>query len=227
MIETLIFDFDGVIIDTETPDYETWQEVFNANGAQLDRSLWQRVIGGGTEKFDVSSHLEAIAGVRLNQDALQARRDRYHAIVRSSPLLPGVLEYIEDARRLGLKLAVASSSNRVWVEGHLAERGLLDHFQCVVTAEDVDQIKPHPGLYLAALNLLHTSPECAVAIEDSLNGVVAAKGAGMFCVAVPNQMTTDLPLEDADLRLGSLSEMGLQCLLDTLTGTQENRATLS
>ena len=227
MIDALIFDFDGVIIDTETPDYETWQEVFNAHGAQLDRSLWQRVIGGGTEKFDVCRHLEDIAGVRLNQDDLQSRRDRYHALVRSSPLLPGVLEYIEDARRLGLKLGVASSSNRVWVEGHLAERGLLAHFHCVLTAEDVDKIKPDPGLYLAALNRLRTSPDCAVAIEDSLNGVVAAKRAGMFCVAVPNQMTTDLPLEDADLRLGSLSEMGLQNLLGTLTGPQENSATPS
>ena len=225
MIEALIFDFDGVIIDTETPDYETWQEVFNANGAQLDRSLWQRVIGGGTEKFDVSSHLEAIAGVRLNQDDLQSRRDRYHALVRSSPLLPGVLEYIEDAGRLGLKLGVASSSSREWVEGHLAERSLLRLFQCVVTANDVDKIKPDPDLYLAALNRLHTSPDRAVAIEDSLNGLIAAKAAGMFCVAVPNQMTTDLPLQDADLRLGSLSEMGLQTLVSTLSGTQENSAT--
>ena len=103
MIEALIFDFDGVIIDTETPDYETWQEVFNVNGAQLDRSVWQRVIGGGTERFDVYQHLEDIGGVRLNRDAiLRARRERYEAIVRSSPLLPGVLEYIEGARRLGL-----------------------------------------------------------------------------------------------------------------------------
>ena len=212
------FDFDGVIIDTETPAFETWQEVFNVNSAQLDRSLWQRLIGGGTERFDVYQHLEGMAGVRLDRDAIQrSRRDRYEALVRSSPLLPGVLEYINDARTLGLRLGVASSSNRVWVEGHLAERGLLALFHCVVTRDDVDNIKPDPDLYIAALNRLSTSPDRAVAIEDSLNGVVAAKRAGMICVAVPNQMTMDMSLEKADLRLGALSDMGLETLLDSLT----------
>ncbi len=217
MIDALIFDFDGVIIDSETPSYETWQEVFRANGANLDRSLWQRVIGGGTDRFDVYQHLEDTVGMRLNRDSIQrSQHDRYEALARSSPLLPGVLEYIKDAGSLGLKLGVASSSTRAWVEGNLAERGLLALFHCVVTREDVDNIKPNPDLYVVALSRLGTSPDRAVAIEDSQNGVVAAKGAGMFCVAVPNQMTMDMPLENADLRLGALSEMRLQTLLDTL-----------
>lgn len=217
MIDALIFDFDGVIIDSETPSYETWQEVFRANGANLDRSLWQRVIGGGTDRFDVYQHLEDTVGMRLNRDAIQrSQHDRYEALARSSPLLPGVLEYIKDAGSLGLKLGVASSSTRAWVEGNLAERGLLALFHCVVTREDVDNIKPNPDLYVVALSRLGTSPDRAVAIEDSQNGVVAAKGAGMFCIAVPNQMTMDMPLENADLRLGALSEMRLQTLLDTL-----------
>ena len=217
MIEALIFDFDGVIIDTETPDYGTWQEVFDVNGAHLDRSLWQRIIGGGTERFDVYQHLEDITGARLDRDAIQrSRRERYLGLIRSSPLLPGVLEYIEDARRLGLKLGVASSSDRVWVEGHLSERDLRSLFDCVVTREDADSIKPAPDLYRVALKRLSVCPGRAVAIEDSLNGVVAAKGAGMFCVAVPNPMTMDLPLDNADLRLDALSEMGLETLLDTI-----------
>ncbi len=217
MIEALIFDFDGVIIDTETPSYETWQEVFKANGKMLERSLWQRVIGGGTDRFDVYEHLEDIVGKRLNRDAIQrSQHDRYEALARSMPLLPGVFEYIKDAGQLGLKIGVASSSTRMWVEENLAERGLLALFHCVVTREDVESVKPNPDLYVAALNLLRTSPDRAVAIEDSQNGVVAAKRAGMFCVAVPNQMTLDMSLENADLRLGALSEMGLQTLLDTL-----------
>ena len=117
----------------------------------------------------------------------------------------------------GLKLGVASSSTRVWVEGHLAERGLLALFHIVVTGDDVDSVKPAPDLCVAALDRLGTPPDRAVAIEDSLNGVVAAKSAGMFCVAVPNPMTVDMSLENADLRLGALSKMELQTLLDTLT----------
>ena len=218
MIEALVFDFDGVIIDTEIPSYETWQEVFAAHSVHLDRALWQRQIGGGTHKFDAVRHLEKLTGVRLERESIErSRKERHDALVRSSPLLPGVLEYIQEARRLGLKLGVASSSSHAWVEGHLAERGLLSLFHGVAAREDVARIKPDPALYLVALQRLGVSPDRAVAIEDSLNGLTAAKQAGMFCVAVPNPMTGDLPLESADLRLGALSDMGLQTLLDTLT----------
>ena len=137
--------------------------------------------------------------------------------------MPGVLEHIQESRRLGLKLGVASSSSLAWVEGHLAERGLFSLFQSVATREDVARIKPDPALYLVALQRLGVAPDRAVAIEDSLNGLTAAKRAGMFCVAVPNPMTGDLPLESADLRLGALSDMGLQTLLDTLTRTPPYR----
>ena len=120
LIEAVIFDFDGVIIDTETPDYSSWQEVFNAHGVDLDRSLWARFIGGRVETFDVYQHLEDLIGGRLDRDAVrQERRRRYLSCVESSPVLPGVLDYIQEARELGLKLGVASSSNRAWVEGHL------------------------------------------------------------------------------------------------------------
>ena len=218
MIEALVFDFDGVIIDTEIPSYETWQEVYAAHGAHLDRALWQRQIGGGTHTFDAIQHLEALIGVRLDREAVRkSRKERHDALVRSTPLLPGVLEYIQEARRLGLKLGVASSSSHAWVEGHLAERGLLSLFQSVAAREDVAHIKPDPALYLVALQRLGVPPDRAVAIEDSLNGLTAAKRAGMFCVAVPNPMTGDLPLESADLRLGALTDMELQTLLDTLT----------
>ena len=219
MIDTLIFDFDGVMIDTETPEYQTWQEVFRSHGVELDRSLWQRVIGGGTERFDVYQHLEDLAGVRVDRDAIRrTQRQRNRGIVHRSPLLPGVRDYIMDARRLGLKLGVASSSPRAWVEGNLVERDLLAYFRSVVTREDVASVKPDPELYVTSIERLGTAPERAVAIEDSLNGVTAAKGAGMFCVAVPNPMTVDMPLDAADLRLEALSDMRLPAVLDTLVG---------
>ena len=206
MIEALVFDFDGVIIDTEIPSYETWQEVYAAHTTPI----WIAPSGSarsaaGTHTFDAIRHLEAAnRGAQLDREAVRkSRKERHDALVRSTPLLPGVLEYIQEARRLGLKLGVASSSSHAWVEGHLADRGLLSLFQSVAAREDVAHIKPDPALYLVALQRLGVPPDRAVAIEDSLNGLTAAKRAGMFCVAVPNPMTGDLPLESADLRLGA------------------------
>ena len=116
-------------------------------------------------------------------------------------------------------MGVASSSSRDWVAGHLRERGMLDSFHAVVTRDDVTNVKPDPELYIVAMDRLGASPERAVAIEDSLNGVTAAKRAGMYCVAVPNSMTSDLPLDGADLRLGALSDIGLEDLLKALAAS--------
>ena len=219
MIEALVFDFDGVIIDTETPQYHTWREVFVAHGVELDRSVWQRIIGGGIGRFDAFEHLEEVVGRRLDrEEVFESKRERYEARIQASPVLPGVTDYIEGASELGLGLAVASSSSRDWVEGNLEARGLLERFDHVVCRDDVSNVKPDPELFLTAVGRLGTVPERAVAIEDSLNGVTAAKAAGMFCVAVPNPMTADMPLEGADLRLGALSEMGLRDVLGIVGG---------
>ena len=215
MIEALIFDFDGVIVETETPLYLTWQEVFHSYGVELDRALWQQVIGGGTKRLDVPQHLENLVGTNIDRSAIEeGKQRRYLQLISSSDLLPGVLDYILDAKRRGLKLGVASSSPREWVEGHLAERGLLEHFDSIVCRDDVSNVKPDPELFLTAVADLNTPPRNAVAIEDSANGVTAAKRAGLFCVVVPNSMTADMSLDHADIRLDDLSDMPLAALLE-------------
>ena len=128
-------------------------------------------------------------------------------------MLPGVLDYMREARELGLKLGVASSSNRAWVEGHLKSRGLLDEFISIKGGDEVPNVKPAPDLYLAVASDLGVRPKDAMAIEDSAHGVAAAKAAGLFCVAVPNPMTTDLSLDGADLRLASLCALGLEAVV--------------
>ena len=218
VIDTLIFDFDGVIIDTETPDYDTWQEVFHSYGVELERSWWSKFIGGG-EEIDVCQQLEDLTGNRVDRTELQQqRRRRYLDVVHANPLLPGILDYIQEANRLGLKLGVASSSSHRWVDAHLAERGLLRYFDSVKCSDDVTRVKPDPELYLLSLSQLRTQPENVVVIEDSANGVTAAKSAGAFCVVVPNPMTRDLPIDHADLRLDSLSDMTLGSLLSKASG---------
>ena len=217
LIDTLILDFDGVIIDTETPDYETWRDVFRYHGVELELSLWSQYIGGDSGTFDVFQLLEDSTNKEVDRERVQRqRRQRYLEIVRASSLMPGVTDYIYEAKRTGMSLGIASSSSRSWVEGHLADRGILKYFDSITCKDDVSQVKPEPELYLLAAFRLETRPENALAIEDSAKGITAAKRAGMYCVAVPNPVTKDLHLEHADYQLESLAGMELGHLIANL-----------
>ena len=218
-ISAVIFDFDGVILETETPDFETWRDEYVSHGVELDRSLWAGFVGGRPGIFDPYGHLEELAGHPIDRDVVGARRrKRYLSRVESSPVLPGVVDYMAGAKAMGLKLGVASSSSREWVEGHLTRRDLMRNVGAVRCRDDVTNVKPDPELFLSAATALGISPARCVVIEDSANGVTAAKRAGMYCVVVPNSMTRDMAVDHADLRLGSLGEMALTDLLKQLDG---------
>ncbi len=215
MIEAIIFDFDGVIVDTETPDYTTWRGIFESYGVELERQLWTSFIGGGSSEFDVYKHLEDLSGITVDRVELRHRvRSIFLKAIEQSPVLPGVLDYLDCARDMGLKVGLASSSSRAWVEGHLGSRSILDRFDDIKGSDDVDKVKPSPELYLSSARGLGVSPRNALAIEDSANGVKAAKCAGLFCVVVPNSMTEALDFSLADVRVTSLAQMPLQSLLD-------------
>ncbi len=133
--------------------------------------------------------------------------------IHRQPPLPGVRELVDDARQHGLKLAVASSSPHDWVDGHLTRLELLSSFDVIKAREDVRHTKPEPDLFLAALSALAVQPGEAVVLEDSPNGVKAAKRAGIFVVAVPNPVTESLHFEEEDLRLSSLKAISLPELM--------------
>jgi HAD superfamily hydrolase (TIGR01509 family) len=215
MIKALIFDFDGLIVDTELPDYESWQEIYRSHGCELPLQAWGQIVGGtGASNFDPHSHLEELCGQKLDREEVWInRRKQYLDSISGQPVLPGVLEYLDAADRLGLKLAVASSSPENWVRGHLARLGLYQRFISVKTADDVKRTKPDPELYLATLQALSVKANQAIVFEDSPNGIKAAKAADIFTVAVPNKLTAQLPLQGADLRLSSLAELPLGDLL--------------
>ena len=217
MIKALIFDFDGLILDTETPEYLAWQNIYHEHGFELPHEEWGKIIGGsGLSNFDAAEHLSLLSQGRLDSVSLRARHrlECDSAIARAS-ILPGVLETIHEAKRLGLKLAIASSSPHSWVDGHAKRLGIFDHFDAVVCADDVGvgRTKPNPDLFLSALNQLQVGKDAAIIFEDSPNGVTAANRAGIFVVAVPNAVTSLLAIEGANLILSSLSDFPLIELL--------------
>jgi HAD superfamily hydrolase (TIGR01509 family) len=214
MFKALIFDFDGLILDTETPDLRTWQEMYAEYGFTFPVQSWGQIIGGnGTSHFDAVAHLQELVGRPLDVQALQAQQIQMSdALLDKQPILPGVLDLILEAKRHALGLAVASSSDHSWVDSHLSRLGLARHFDKVICAEDVPpgRVKPNPDLFLKALRELHVTGNEAIAFEDSPNGVKAARSAGIFVAAVPNPTTSLLKFDGADLMLKSLADFNLQ-----------------
>jgi HAD superfamily hydrolase (TIGR01509 family) len=216
VIRAIVFDFDGLILDTEEPVYRSWVEVYEAHGETLPFERWVQIVGSTTTEFHPQRHLEDRLGRPLSQEVLDGRIGRRTEMVLAQQILPGILHYIDDATALGLKLGVASSSTRDWVTGHLERLGILARFDCVRCRDDVNHAKPAPDLYVAVLDCLGVSASEALAIEDSPNGVLAAKQAGMFCVAIPNSITATLDLSRADVLLPSLADVPLRDLLQRL-----------
>jgi HAD superfamily hydrolase (TIGR01509 family) len=214
-IRALIFDFDGLILDTETPEYQSWQEIYAEFGCELPIATWGQIVGGnGASAFDPMDYLENQAGRKLDRDTLiSRRRARDSEIILASPILPGVVDLLSDARRVGLRLAIASSSPHSWVDTHLERLDLIDRFDAIICVDDVGVAKPDPSLFLHAAKTLGVARGEAIIFEDSPNGVLAAKRAGIFCIAVPNPITRMLAFESPDLRLNSLAEMSLRELL--------------
>jgi HAD superfamily hydrolase (TIGR01509 family) len=205
-VRALVFDFDGLIIDTEGPVYEAWAEVYRKHGQELSLEFWKTIVGRGSNYFDPIAELEVRLGRSLEGEAIRAeRRLRTLELVEALTILPGVIEWRREAKALGVRLGVASSSGRGWVTGHLERLGLAG-WDCIRCLEDVDYPKPAADLYLSVLECLGVPPQQAVAVEDSVHGVEAAKTAGLYCVAVPSSLTADHDFSRADLVLSSLTE---------------------
>lgn len=223
MIQVIIFDFDGLIVDTEVPAYQAWQEIYQKHDCHLPLSTWVTCIGGSADIFNPYDYLEKQLGCAIEREKIRLNyRRRYVELVEMEPLLPGVKDYIDDAKRLGLKVALASSSSHSWVDGHLSRLGLIAHFDCIKCSEDVKAVKPDPALYQSVLDELELSADEGIVLEDSANGILAAKRAGLFCVAVPNPMTRHLSLDLADLQLTSLADLPLEELLSRVQQNREN-----
>jgi putative hydrolase of the HAD superfamily len=217
----LVFDFDGLILDTETCTYETTAGIFAEHGQTLDLAWWHSIIGTAHHPH-WSEVLADRLGRPVDRAALVARREVHRLeLLRTLPPCAGVVELLDAAATEGIPTAVASSSGLDWVDGHLERLGLRSGFATVVTRDDLGGVdartKPAPDLFLLAAERLGVEPGHCVAFEDSPNGVAAARAAGMVVVAVPGPMTAGLDMRAADLVVPSLAGINLAALR-TLVG---------
>lgn len=212
-LEALVFDFDGLILDTESSAFGSVAEVYREHGIVLDLASWQVVIGTSDHR-----HWADVLGDQLGRpierEVWVAYRDRRKLeLLAPEVVRPGIVELLDGADKAGVALAVASSSPVEWVVPHLERLDLLGRFAYVVTRTDVGgdprRTKPAPDIYEHALRSLGASPACSVALEDSLNGLAAARAAGLRCVVAPGPVTTGLDFSAADLVVDSLAEVSL------------------
>jgi HAD superfamily hydrolase (TIGR01509 family) len=219
-VRAFLFDFDGLILDTELASRAGWQLLYREHGHELPTDLWATLVGTTHAPWDPMAHLEELVGEPLEREALNERRYAHEiALIEAEELRPGIAEYLAAARQHGLKRAIVSSSTRRWVDMHLARLEEATGWDAICTADrDPARAKPRPVLYLEALDQLEVTAGEAVAFEDSPNGVLAAKAAGVFCVAVPNEVTRELGLEEAgaDIVLDSLADLPPEALFRRL-----------
>ena len=215
-LRALIFDFDGLIVDTETSSFEAAREAYRRHGHDLPSELWQRCVGSDVDAYE---HLQQLVGhdVDLRPVREELIVEHRRTTARLGPRA-GVRELVDAAVTAGLRLGVASSSTRLWVEGHLQRIGTLGAFDAVRCRDDVQRTKPAPEVYLAALDGLGVGASEAVAFEDSPNGAQAAKAAGIYTVAVPNGVTRLWPFDHADRVIDSLSGVTVRQVDRWLTG---------
>jgi HAD superfamily hydrolase (TIGR01509 family) len=207
VIRSLILDFDGLILDTETPMRDAWHELLKEYHLRVSEEDWARMLGSSEDPVEIYNVLEAHLGRPVDRGALRERRMiRELELLSENGVLPGVRELITEAKSIGLKLAVASSSDHAWVEGLLSRHALQLVFDVIVCSDDVERTKPFPDLYRTALERLNVLKTEAIAFEDSQHGVLAAKRAGLFCVAVPNDVTRCLSFADADLVVSRIDD---------------------
>jgi len=222
-----LFDFDGLILDTETASRAGWEWLYREHGQVLPPEKWALMVGT-VDGWDIWGHLEELVGTPLDRDAENERRYAHElTILEAERLRPGIADYLAAAERHSLKRAIVSSASRRWIDMHLERLERAIGWNAIVTADlDASRAKPRPTLYLEALEALDVEAHDAVAFEDSPNGAAAAKAAGIYVVGIPNAVTRDLGLEEhADLVLESLADLPPDELLTRLN--QHHRTELS
>ncbi len=212
MLKAAIFDFDGLLLDTETPEFESWSQVFAEQGAHLSLADWTQFVGTWVDSR-LHTMLEERAQHPVDHDTVQARHHTlFQQKLAPKDFLPGVRTLIPALRQAGVAVAIASNSDAAWVTNHLHTRNFRHHFQAITTGDEVKNLKPAPDLYQLSLERLGVTAHEAVVFEDSLAGVQAALTAGLTVFAVPNAVTRHLTYPAEARRLNSLADVTVPLL---------------
>lgn len=219
----LIFDFDGLIIDTEWPIYAAWKQIYEDHGQELAVQQWGICVGNGEMRFNPYEDLTKKTGRELDETILHDEHLRlFREIIKMKPL-PGVEGVILSAKSKGWRISVASSSPYFWVHENLEKLGLREHFEIIKSSDDVEKTKPDPALFKQAMEAMGTLPENTFVFEDSPHGLVAADRAGAFGIAVPNNVTKHLDLSAAKHRVESLAVIDLDELIQLREAAQAGK----
>jgi HAD superfamily hydrolase (TIGR01509 family) len=210
-LQGILFDFDGLILDTETPIFQAWERKFREYGHELILEEWAQILGKSNDEMGpLEGFLENFPDPAKRELILEEVKADEQALIQTQGPLPGVVDLINKAGEDRLKMGIVSSSDREWVHTNLERLGLLDYFDHTSCADDVENAKPDPSLYHLGLKKMGLSPDRVVVLEDSPFGVLAAKRAGLFCIAVLNQLTAKMTFfEDGgapDMVLSSLED---------------------
>jgi HAD superfamily hydrolase (TIGR01509 family) len=211
----VIFDFDGIVLDSETPEYESHRQIYARCGITLTADEWCGVIGTWSEGHDeqwFARLCERAAQAPARDEYFAERRRIFDEIVPADPMR-GVPELLAALRQAAIPVAIASSAPARWVIGAIERLGIRPLFNAVVTGDEVARRKPAPDVYLEAARRLGADPARSVAIEDSAPGITAARAAGMKAVAIPHWLTERHDLTGADLTVAHAGELTLERLV--------------
>lgn len=207
MIEAILFDLDGLMVDSEPHSLASWRAILARRGVQFDQANINSLLG---QRLAETARL-AIRLFDLNDDpaALAQEKTDYQIAHLDGTVrpMPGLIALLDLIDQRGLQKSIASSGTRAYVRAVLAATHLSDRFSTIITGDDVINGKPAPDVFLAAAAALQVAPENCLVLEDAPAGVQAAKAANMTCFAVPNNFTRSLDLSLADRIIQSLLDV--------------------
>jgi len=206
-IKAILFDMDGVIVDSEPLHFEAHKKALAQFGIELTLEDYMKfgVSAGDEALYEKMSEL---FGVLINKSEISKIKKQFYREIfnEKGKMIPGVLEALRTFSKK-YKLAVVSSGSMNAIEFVLEKLDIKNYFNLIVCGEDAKRAKPFPDLYLKAIELLSLEKESCVAIEDSETGIAAAKDAGIKCIAIPNEFTKNQDVSRADMILSSIKEV--------------------